>query len=264
MSHGQILYEVADRIATITLNRPQRLNAWTHTMEHEVRQAMAEAAADDAVRVIVLTGAGRGFCAGADVDLLSGSSRETKPPPPPPGTGEFRGRYAYFPNLPKPVIAAVNGPAAGLGMILALFCDIRFAGTEALFSTAFARRGLIAEHGIAWLLPRLVGAAHSFDLLLSARRIGAAEALAMGLVNRVLPQERLMDEVRSYAAELAYSVSPRSLAEIKREIWQALWQSPGEATDAAEIDMKASFQAEDFREGMAHFMEKRPPRFTGR
>jgi enoyl-CoA hydratase/carnithine racemase len=274
MGHEQIVYEVQDRIATVTLNRPDKLNAWTHVMGREVRSAMEEAGRDDGVRVIVLTGAGRGFCAGADMDLLSGISgggaagREAARPAGAATSaaapaGEFRGTYAYFPTVPKPIIAALNGPTAGLGLVIALSCDLRFAGDAAVFTTAFSRRGLIAEHGISWMLPKLAGLSQALDLMLSARKVDAAEALRIGLVNRVLPQAELLTGVRQYARELADLVSPRSMRVIKRQLWEAQFQTLAEATAVADREMVQSFDSADFKEGVAHFVEKRAPRFTG-
>ena len=278
MGYEQILYEVKDRLATVTLNRPDKLNAWTTVMGREVRQAMDEAARDEAVRVIVLTGAGRGFCAGADMQLLSGivdagrqevgEAAAERAPGAAAGDAairpDFRGPYAYFPMVPKPIIAALNGATAGLGLVVSLYCDLRIAADTAVFTTAFSRRGLIAEHGVSWMLPRLVGLQHALDLLLSARKITAAEALAMGLVAQVKPAATLQDDVRAYARELADLVSPRSLRVMKRQIWEAQFQSLAEATAVGEEEMRKSFAAEDFREGVAHFVEKRAPRFTGR
>jgi enoyl-CoA hydratase/carnithine racemase len=165
--------------------------------------------------------------------------------------------------VPKPIIAAINGACAGLGLVMALYADIRFASDAAKFTTAFARRGLIAEHGISWLLPRIVGLANAADLLFSARTILAPEAAAMGLVNRVIPHQSFHDEVMAYARMLAAEVSPRSQREMKREIWNAMFQGLGEAIDAANADMPASFVSEDFKEGVSHFVEKRAPAFTG-
>jgi enoyl-CoA hydratase/carnithine racemase len=275
MGYEQILYEVKDRVATITLNRPDKLNAWTAVMGREVRQAMDEAARDEAVRVIVLTGAGRGFCAGADTQMLSGivgageqepgeSGTTREPGGDPAIRPDFRGPYAYFPLVPKPIIAALNGATAGLGLVVSLYCDLRIAADTAVFTTAFSRRGLIAEHGVSWILPRLVGLQHGLDLLLSARKITAAEALAMGLVAQVKPAATLQEDVRAYARELADLVSPRSLRVMKRQIWEAQFQSLAEATAVGEEEMRRSFTAEDFKEGVAHFVEKRAPRFTGR
>ena len=279
MSYQEILYEVRDGVATVTLNRPEKLNAYTRTMGHELRQAMTQATADPEVRAVILTGAGRGFCAGADMSLLSGTiesaggnggngEAEERPPEGPIAGGldlprDFARTYSYFPTVPKPVIAAINGPAAGLGFVLALYADVRFASDEAVFTTAFARRGLIAEHGIDWMLPRIVGLPHALDLLLSARKVPAEEALRMGLVNQVYPLASFMDEVRAYAADLAAMVSPRSMRVMKEQIYRTQFKSLGEAIDIANREMEASFTSEDFREGVAHFVEKRPPTFTG-
>ena len=279
MDGEETLYEVSGRVATVTLNRPDKLNAWTAAMEKEVRAAMMEAEGDPGVRAIVLTGAGRGFCAGADMSLLNtvasqgltrqqgGEFLRNTGNGAPGGEGvraDFQKKYSYFPSLTKPVIAAVNGPAVGLGFILTLYCDLRFASETARFGTAFARRGLIAEYGVAWLLPKLVGVANALDLLLSARLIDAAEALRMGLVNRVLPQDGFLDGVRAYALDLANGVSPRSMKVIKRQVYEALFQTLGEAFESAEEEMVASLQCEDFKEGVAHFLEKRAPDFRGR
>jgi enoyl-CoA hydratase/carnithine racemase len=279
MSNAEVLYEVADRVATITLNRPDKLNAWTGQMGSDVRGALEAAESDDQVRAIILTGAGRGFCAGADMSLLTelasangaagGASAQVL------GHGrsaalrddvqpDFQGKYSYFPSIRKPVIGAINGPAIGLGFIITLYCDLRFASDAARFGTAFARRGLIAEYGIAWMLPRLIGPAHALDLLLSARIIDAAEASRMGLVNRVFPADQFMDSVRAYAKELASSVSPRSMAVIKRQVYNGLLQTLEEATITAEKEIIESLKSEDFKEGVAHFMQKRAPEFSGR
>jgi len=273
MGYSDILYDVKDRIATVTLNRPDKLNAWTNQMGHEVRQAMNDAGRDEAVRVIVLTGAGRGFCAGADMGLLSDISGSrgaaavdvaARSAAADGGQGEFRGTYAYFPTIAKPIIGALNGATAGLGLVVALYCDLRFASDAAVFTTAFSRRGLIAEHGVSWMLPRLVGLPNALDLLLSGRKFDAAEALRVGLVNRVLAHAELAAGVRAYAQELADFVSPRSMAVMKRQLWEAQFQTLADATAVAEDEMRQSFGAEDFKEGVAHFVEKRPPRFTGR
>jgi enoyl-CoA hydratase/carnithine racemase len=268
MPYQEILYSVSDRVATLTLNRPDKLNAWTRNMEQEVRTAMQAAAADSDVRVIVLTGAGRGFCAGADMSLLQDVvDRRVHPLPDRSNggpAGDFERQYSYFPAIPKPVIGAVNGPAVGLGMIIAMFCDLRFASADAKFGTAFARRGLIAEYGLAWLLPRIVGHANAMDLLLSARIVGAEEALRMGLVNQVFAAGEFPAAVSAYAKDLANNVSPRSLEVIKRQVYAAMTQTLGQALDTATEEMKASLQCDDFKEGVRHFVEKRAPAFTGK
>jgi enoyl-CoA hydratase/carnithine racemase len=265
----EILYSVADRVATLTLNRPDKLNAWTRNMEKEVRAAVGEAAADGNVRVIVLTGAGRGFCAGADMSLLQDVvDRRVHPLPDDangaPAAGDFERQYSYFPSVQKPIVAAINGPCVGLGFILAMFCDLRIASEEAKFGTAFARRGLIAEYGLAWLLPRIAGHANALDILLSARIFGAQEALRMGLVNQVLPAGEFAAGVAAYARELANKVSPRSMAVIKRQVYAGMTQTLGQALDLASAEMRDSLQCEDFKEGVAHFVQKRAPAFTGK
>ena len=273
-----VLYEARDRIAVVTLNRPEFLNAFTAAMGRGLQQAVTVALADESVRVIVLTGAGRGFCAGADMKLLqqikpdakAGPSTTAAPPPAaasslgPDLSAHYGGRFGYLLQAGKPVIAALNGPAAGLGFVLALYADIRFAASEAKFTTSFAQRGLIAEHGISWLLPRLVGPAHALDLLLSARKFGAAEAERLGLVNRVFAQAGFMDEVMNYARMLADTVSPRSMAVIKAQLWKSPFQDFASALAVADAEMQKSFGTEDFREGVAHYVEKRAPKFKGR
>jgi len=275
MANQETLYQVAGRVATITLNRPDKLNAWTAVMEGEVRAAMEEAEQDKIVRAIVLTGAGRGFCAGADMSLLSTVAEkgldEARAQAVQPASGnregaraDFRKKYSYFPAITKPVIAGINGPVVGLGLVIALDCDLRFASEGARFGTAFAQRGLIAEYGMAWMLPRLVGHANALDLLFSARMIDAAEALRMGLVNQIYPQEAFLESVQKYAMNLAANVSPRSLRVIKRQVYDAMFQTLAESFESSEQEMLASLQSEDFKEGVAHFIEKRAPAFTGR
>jgi enoyl-CoA hydratase/carnithine racemase len=278
MGYEEIIYEVSDRIATVTLNRPTKLNAWTRVMEKEVRSAMVEAERDDNVRVIILTGAGRGFCAGADMASLDGMAGGKHSPadikamlaelfkdtPREGARVDFQKTHSYFPAIGKPIIGAINGAAAGLGMVISLYCDLRFASDQAKFSTAFARRGLIAEYGISWMLPRIVGISNALDLLMSARLIDAAEAQRMGLVNRVFPQEQFAAEVRKYAAELASAVSPRSMRVIKSQVYAAQFQTLAEAIDTAGQEMLKSFESSDFKEGVAHYVEKRAPAFTGK
>lgn len=270
MTYTDVIYRVENGVAVVTLNRPDKLNAYRAQMNADLRAAMRAATADDAVRVIVLTGAGRGFCAGADMDMLqtiqpdgSGARAASDETYDPKADSNFRKANSWFPSVPKPIIAAINGPCAGLGMVFSLYADIRFASDTAVFSTAFSRRGLIAEHGISWLLPRIVGMSAACDLLFSARRVEASEALSLGLVSRVFPAPEFMAGVMAYATMLATEVSPRSLREMKREIWAAQFQSLGEAIDAADADMAGSFASDDFREGVAHYVEKRKPAFTG-
>jgi len=270
MSYQHILYEAKDKIATITLNRPDRMNAWTPIMEHDVRHAMEAARDDDSVRVIVLTGAGRAFCAGADMDALKGLDpsdirrAENVPPFDMNRRADWQTRYAYYPSISKPVIAMLNGATAGIGLVHALYCDLRFAADNTVFTTSFARRGLIAEHGISWMLPRLVGHANALDLLLSARRVNSEEALRIGLVNRIFSPEKLREETYAYARDLADFVSPSAMAVIKRQLYDVPFQTLAEATIEANREMVVALRGADFREGVASFIERRAPRFTGK
>jgi enoyl-CoA hydratase/carnithine racemase len=268
--YQHILYQASDGIATITLNRPDRMNAWTPIMERDVRNAMETARDDDKVRVIVLTGAGRAFCAGADMDALKGLDpadirrAENIPPFDMNRRADWQTRYGFYPSIPKPIIAMLNGATAGIGLVHALYCDLRFAADNTVFTTSFARRGLIAEHGISWMLPRIVGHANALDLLLSARRVSSEEALRIGLVNRLYSPEKLREETYAYARELAELVSPSAMAVIKRQLYDVPFQTLAEATIDANREMVIALRGADFREGVASFIEKRPPRFTGK
>ena len=270
MSQGwqEILYRVEDRVATITLNRPEKLNAWTVVMAGELREALAKAEADEGVRAIVITGAGRGFCSGADMSRLSAAAagRSTLGAPPMPTEGleaNFAQRLSYILAVKKPILAAINGPVAGVGLVVTFYCDIRFMAAGAKLTTAFARRGLVAEHGIAWLLPRLIGPMNALDLLYTARSVEAEEAEKMGLV-RVLPAEGFAKAVQARAADIANLCSPRSTRIIKKQVYEAMFQSLAEASVIANREQEICRTTEDFREGVAHYMEKRKPNFTGR
>jgi enoyl-CoA hydratase/carnithine racemase len=279
-TYEDILYGVKDHIAVITLNRPDKLNAWTAPMQASIKRAVIDAANDDNVRVIVVTGAGRGFCAGADMGNLqqirpekwnerelARTDNEVEPPKSNlgPDVGDlYGGRFGYLMSIRKPIIAAINGPCAGIGLVFTLYCDLRFAASEAKFTTSFAQRGLIAEHGISWLLPRITGTAHALDLLFSARKFSAEEAGRINLVNRVFPQDKFLPAVMEYAKQLADTVSPRAMAVMKAQVWKALYQDLNDAIAIGDAEMQKSFATEDFKEGVAHFVEKRAPRFTGR
>jgi len=251
-----VLRDLTDGILTLTLNRPDRLNAWTREMGERYFDLLEAAAADKDVRVIVVTGSGRGFCAGADMDLLQSIGGGAAV------VGEERRRFpAHTLAIPKPVIAAINGPAAGVGLVLAMMCDIRFAAAGAKLTTSFARRGLIAEYGLAWLLPRTIGPGAALDLLLSGRVLLAEEALGLGLVNRVTAPEDLLEEVTAYARDLAVNCSPRSLAVIKRQVYRHSDVDFAAAHAEAVRLMEESLQTADFKEGVASYVERREPRF---
>jgi len=258
-------------VATITLVRPERLNAWTGRMHAEYRALLARAAGDGSVRVIVVTGAGRGFCAGADSRALEGHVERgaydpgTGPDLARPGYGvgaEFDADFAYHFGIPKPIIAAVNGPAAGVGLVLACYCDLRFAAAGAKLTTAHGRLGLPAEYGLSWLLPRLIGLTRAADLLLSSRVVLAEEAAGLGLVNRVVAPEDLMAVTYDYARGLASGVSPASLAASKAQMYLDLHRdaatSVADAADRLEVMMKGP----DFAEGVAALVGRRPPAFA--
>jgi enoyl-CoA hydratase/carnithine racemase len=259
MSDEVVCKSVEDGVAVITLNRPERLNAWTIEMERLYFDALQECDDSAEVRVIVLTGAGRGFCAGADMQDLQAigdGSIDTS-------LLEHERRPQTFPlSIEKPIIAAINGACAGLGLVQALMCDLRFAAEGTKLTTAFARRGLVAEHGISWLLPRLIGPARALDLLLSARVVLAEEAHVMGLVNRVIGPELLLEQTLEYARELALSCSPASMATIKRQVYADLEVGLHDALSRADDLMLASFAATDFQEGVTSFLQRRDPRFA--
>lgn len=273
MDYEQITTATADRVLTLTLNRPDKLNAWTQRMEAEFRHAVEAAGSDAGVRAVVVTGAGRGFCAGADMAVLEAgvagklSSGEAPHPAGLPAVAgldaNYAHRFSWLLRVPKPVFAAINGPVAGIGLCMALFCDFRYMAQGQKLTTAFARRGLVAEHGASWMLPRLVGVTNALDLLMSARTLATDEAAAIGLV-KALPGEGFLAAVQAIAARLVHESSPRSIGVIKRQVYDSLLQSLDEAWRRADAEMLASFGCEDFREGVAHYLEKRAPAFTGR
>ena len=280
--YDEILYEVTDPVATITLNRPDRLNAFTTHMGDEVRTAMGRAAKDPAVVGIVLTGAGRGFCAGADLKVLQGvaggdaeaepemersSGRDlSEPDVEAAHVGEawgddLAGTYTYLLSIPKPVIAAINGPCAGMAVPIVTACDLRFMAEGAVITTAFSQRGLIAEWGLSWLLPRLVGPSVALDLMFSSRKVDAEECERIGLVNRALPADELLPHAIGYVEELARTASPASLAVMKRQVYQQLHAGLGPAEREAISLMVESFGRPDFAEGVSSYLQKRPPKF---
>jgi enoyl-CoA hydratase/carnithine racemase len=263
-------YEVRDRVATVTLHRPERLNSWTGRMHAEYRALLERARTDRSVRVIVVTGSGRGFCAGADSRALE---REVERGAYDPGRGddvalpgygvlpEFDADFAYHFGIPKPIIAAVNGPAAGVGLVLACYCDLRFAAAGAKLTTSHGRLGLPAEFGLSWLLPRLLGVTRAADLLLSSRVVLAEEAERLGLVNRVLPPDELLPFTYEYAGRLAREIAPSSLAATKLQLYRDLHTDVASSVRDAGVRMAAMMGGADFAEGVAALTEKRPPAF---
>lgn len=252
-----VLREVRDGVCLLTLNRPERMNAWTQPMEERYFDLLEEADRDAETRVVVVTGAGRGFCPGFDMDALAALSGGE--------AGDFQAprRPQTFPlTIRKPIVAAINGACAGIGLVQALMCDVRFAAAGVKFTTAFARRGLVAEHGSSWVLPRLVGHAHALDLLLSGRVFLSEEAQRLGVVNRVLPGEELIDQALAYARDLAENCSPASMATMKAQVYRDLERGLDESVEDANRLMDESFGRPDFGEGVQSFVDRRPPRFA--
>ncbi len=270
--YQDISYDVTDPVATITMERPDQLNAMTTRMLAEIRHALAAAEADERVVGIVLTGAGRGFCAGMDMGALDEiaegaeftvDTTELAADPGDESMGDdFKGRFTYILSLRKPLIAAVNGPCAGLGLCFALLSDMRFVARDAKFSTAFSQRGLIAEHGISWLLPRLIGASRALDLLWSARKFDGEEAERLGLADRLCEPGTTLELAQAYLRELAATTSPTSLMVMKRQVYRHLMQPLGPAMAETELLMDERLEREDFREGVSSFLERRPPAFA--
>jgi enoyl-CoA hydratase/carnithine racemase len=254
-----VLAERRGAVLVLTLNRPERLNAWTDALEVRYFEHLDAAEADPEVRAIVLTGAGRGFCAGADFDLLEDATGGEGGAP---DSIVNRPRPRNFPiTLRKPLIGAINGPAAGLGFVEAMYCDVRFCVPGAKLTTAFVRRGLVAEYGISWLLPRLVGTSRALDLLLSGRVVLGEEAQRIGLVDQLAEPEQLLDAAVAYAEELTANCSPASMAVIKAQVQRGLDQSFAESFEESERLIPESFERPDAAEGVDSYLEKRPPSF---
>lgn len=263
-------YEVTDRVATVTLHRPERGNAWTGRMNAEYRACLSTADRDDAVRAIVVTGAGRAFCVGADDEALEGhAARGAYDPGTPPvmalpgehHDGRFEAEFAYHFAVRKPVIAKLNGAAAGVGFALACYCDVRFAALGAKLTTAHGPLGLPAEFGLSWLLPRLVGTSRAAELLLSSRVVLAEEAQAIGLVHRAVARQDLDTVVDAYVARLVTGVAPSSLRSTKEQLYGDLHRGVDESLADADRRLREMMGSGDFKAGVAALRERRPPRF---
>jgi enoyl-CoA hydratase/carnithine racemase len=270
MSDAEILFETMGRVALIRLNRPQALNALTYAMLADIRRLVAEAEKDPEVTAIAFVGEGRGFCSGLDAEVLrqttaaggsrpreesSAASGAPRANPDPPGM------FSYLPRVTKPVISAVNGVAAGGGFVLAMMSDLRFGSDAASFTTVFSKRGLIAEHGTSWLLPRLVGASRALDLLWSSRRVHADEALRIGLLDRVFPADELLAGLVAYVDELAANVSPGAIAVMKSQVYRHLSDPMEPALADADRLTQAQLKHPDALEGAMSLIERRLPRF---
>lgn len=258
MADDVVLHEVRDDgVAVLTLNRPDRLNAWTGELETRYFELLEDCQRDDNVRAIVVTGAGRGFCPGADMDLLQGLGSGTENL-----TAAERKPVTFPLTVTKPLIGAINGACAGVGFVQALMFDVRFAAAGAKFTFAFARRGLIAEYGSSWLLPRLVGMSRALDLMMSSRTFTSEEALELGIVNYVVPKEEVLEAAVAYATDLAQHCSPTSMAVIKQQLYSHALVDVDAALKESNKLMRESLGRQDFKEGVASYVEKRKPLFA--
>ncbi len=275
INYTDIIYEIDGSTAIIRLNRVKQMNSWSSHLAKEVRHALARAEDDQAVFGIVITGNGKGFCAGADmselqqmqdagkfvkgdgdaVDLSANPGKLELP------EGFIKGGFSYFASISKPVIAAVNGAVAGVGLPLILFCDMRFFAESGYVASSFPKRGLSAEAGSAWILPKLVGLDNAFDILWSSRKIYGPEAKALGLATRVYADDQLVNESVSYINTLAQSCAPSSIATMKGQAYRDLHRAPTESFKEAHNIMKATLKTFDFKEGIKSFMEKRKAQF---
>lgn len=274
LSYETIRYEVDGPVAVITLNRPERLNAISGPMIAELRHSLATAERDASVVGIVITGEGRGFCAGADMEGLNELSHnedadpfardqtiESLQPGGPDHGPDFEKSVTFVMAVRKPVIGAINGPAAGMGVAFAAACDVRFAHEDTIFVNAFAQRGLSGEHATTWLLPRLMGHGRALDMMWTGRRLSAAEAKEYGLVNEIVEKENLVEAAKDYVRTLAKTASPRSLMHIKQQTYLDLMRPLADAMDDAEDRIRQSMTWSDFAEGVEAFQERREPNF---
>ncbi len=271
-NYEEILYEVTDKVATLTINRPDKLNALTDLTQAEIRHALAQSERNENVIGTVLTGAGRGFCSGVDMNALSGMSDAGKRlgntyehlkanPGNPENDPNYKSSPSYFLGLRKPLIAAINGAAAGLGFSYATFCDMRFMDRNAKIVTSFAPRGLIAEHGTCWMLPKIVGPSNALDMNWSSRKIEGEEAYRMGYANRLCETGECVLQAQNYLREIAGTSAPMSIMMMKRQIYKHLSKELGEAMGESTMWMDESLARDDFKEGVASFVERRAANF---
>ena len=261
-------YEVSGGIATLWLNRPHRMNAWTGRVHTEYRYLLAQADADPEVQAIVVSGRGKGFCVGGDSQALEGHSQRgsydagTSDDLAMPGYGvedEFDAAFAYHFGLTKPVVAAMNGPAAGVGLALACFADIRFAVPGVKFTTAHGKLNLPAEYGLSWMLPKIVGLGRANDLLMTSRVFLSDEAYQLGFVNQIFAPEELMPRTYEYVTNLISTVSPNSLRQTRWQIYKDLHRDVASSVVESEVLLNDMMGEEDYKEGVRAFVEKRPP-----
>jgi len=276
MEFAEIIYEKQDRIATVTMNRPDRLNAFTPRMGAEMKTAMVDADRDPNVRAIIVTGAGRGYCAGAEISNLSSVARGGTRATDAVGTprtddrwldehrADYRGQFSWVLALGKPVIAAINGACVGLGLTKSLYYDIRIASEKARLGLIFPQRGLAIEHGSSWMLPRIVGLTRAMEMALTGRLLDAQEALEIGLVTRVVPPDQVIPAARAIATEIAAKCSPLGVAQARRLVYRHLFTDLGTAIREDDETMIRMLGSEDFKEGVSAFLEKRAPRWPGR
>jgi enoyl-CoA hydratase/carnithine racemase len=272
MNFAEIIYEKSDRIATVTFNRPEKLNAWTAKMGAEMRTAIMDAERDPEIRAIIVTGAGRAYCAGADMGMLSeisagrGSAGQIAPQDDLTRglRADYRTAYSWPLGLKTPVIGAINGPCVGLGFTTSLYQDIRIASDRARMGLIFVQRGLAIEHGSSWMLPRIVGVARAVELAVTGRLVDAEEALRIGLVHRVVPHDNLMEQTRALARNIADNCSPLGISHAKKLIYQHLFTDLATAIREDDESMIAMTGSDDFREGVRAFLEKRAPKYGGK
>ena len=271
-SYHEIIYEVDGPVATITINRPSKLNALTDLTQAEIRHALECSERNGKIVGTILTGAGRGFCSGVDMGALTEMSKAGEStwkshdnllvdPGNPDNDPNFLSSPAYFLGLRKPLIAAVNGASAGLGFSYATFCDLRFVDRTAKFVTSFGPRGLIAEHGTSWMLPRLVGPSNALDLLWTSKRLDAVEAFRIGYANRLCETGKSVIEAKQYLTEIAKTSAPISIMMMKKQIYRHLNQELGVSMEETKLWMEESLKREDFKEGVSSFVERRAPNF---